>query len=170
MSTLDGLINTPALAIQYDRAKLDPNEDSATGLWDRLLNIHFDANSWIVTPQKRQEGGQRPDFIIERIWQNSTVIEVVVIEAKPQHQTMSQDHQADMQVFEYAMNSLHAGQQKGQKKIYALRVVGVHIMAYRVLVNEGQLTPMVSDYLDPKRDSGALLQVFNTIKGANVFD
>ncbi|EEH06950.1 predicted protein [Histoplasma capsulatum G186AR] len=168
MPTQGGLINTTPLAIQYDRALQDPYEDSTIGLWNRLLNAYFDNNSWIVTPQKCQETNTRPDFVIERFWANNSFIEVIIIKAKPQQQTMRQDHQTDEQVLSYTLNALHSGQQKGQRKIYALRVVGVYIMAYKVSINQPSLTPMASDYMNPKQHVVAILQIFNTIKAANV--
>ncbi|EEH09395.1 predicted protein [Histoplasma capsulatum G186AR] len=147
MPTQSGLINTTPLAIQYDRVLQDPYEDSTIGLWDSLLNVYFDANSWIVTPQKPQETNTRPNFVIERLWENNTFIKVIVVEAKPQQQTMEQDHQTDEQLLSYSLNALHTGQQKGQRKIYALRVV---------------------DYMDSKQHAAAIVQIFDTIKAADV--
>ncbi|KAF3484318.1 uncharacterized protein GIQ15_03642 [Arthroderma uncinatum] len=168
MPSQGGLINTIALAVQYDRALQDPNEDSTTGLWDRLLNNNFGGDNWIVTPQKRQTSGARPDFVIERFWSNSAFIEVIVVEAKPQHQTMSQDSYTDEQVLGYAINALETGQAKGQMKIFALRVVGTRMMAYKVTRANQVLTPLASDYMDPKVNEAAMRQVFDMIKNANV--
>ncbi|KAK2812031.1 hypothetical protein FQN50_001740 [Emmonsiellopsis sp. PD_5] len=169
MTTQGGLINTPALALQYYRAKEDPHEDSTIGLWDRLFNKYFEDNIWIVTPQKRQPNAERPDFIIEKLVSNNQFVEVIVVEGKPQEQTMSQDYSADIQVLNYARTALQAGMQRGQRKIFALRVVGVNLMAYRVTANDlTALTPLATDYMDPKQHHQAMLQVFQNIKTADV--
>ncbi|KAM5437057.1 hypothetical protein MferCBS31731_005712 [Microsporum ferrugineum] len=169
MPSQGGLINTTALAIQYDRAFRDTAEDPTAGLWNRLLNDIFGADSWIVTPQKRQGTGRRPDFGIERFWPNHEPIDVVVVEAKPQRQSMSQDHYADDQVLEYAKYALENGH-RYQQKIFALRVVGTYVMGFKVTKAREILEPLSSDYMDAKNNAVAIMGVFDAIKNADVFD
>ncbi|KAF3484303.1 uncharacterized protein GIQ15_03627 [Arthroderma uncinatum] len=176
MPSQGGLIDTNALAVQYDRASQDANEDSATGLWDRLLNNTFTDDSWIVTPQKRQATGARPDFVIERFWTNGAFIEVVVVEAKPEHQSMAQDNHTDEQVLGYARTALQTGQAKGQMKIFALRVVVGLGWVHELFGSQSSLSAyLLTIYLTPAYPKVwatvdlafyVLLQLENSAKGA----
>lgn len=86
-------------------------------------------------------------------------------EAKPQKQTETQDAEADAQVLEYAQAAL--SEDKDQKMVYALRLVGVNLMAYKVTQIERPLEPILDDYLDPKLHPTELRNLVNHIKSTN---
>ncbi|KAM5433899.1 hypothetical protein MferCBS31731_006906 [Microsporum ferrugineum] len=170
MPTQGGLINTNALAIQYDRTAQDPRDDSAMGLWNRLLNDNFNGDSWIVTSKNLRLDSTRPGFVIEKVLPTGTYISAIVTEPKPQHQTMLQGQPVDNQALENAISALNSGRSRGQQKVFVLRVVGTQMMAFKVTVDEPFLMPLTEDFMDVKIHGVNTVQIFDQIKSANVLE
>ncbi|KAI9726531.1 MAG: hypothetical protein M1834_009018 [Cirrosporium novae-zelandiae] len=164
-----GLVNTQALAGMYDNAVTNKYEDATIEFWNALFSVTFPPTDWGVVPHKYQISQKRPDFVIRRWYSSGGVVEVVVVEGKPQAQTEGQDAKADDQVLGYAVTALKEGP-SDQKKIYAMRVVGVLIMVYEVYKNQpDRLQNLLQDYKDPKKDVVVLNEVFERIRTVDMF-
>jgi hypothetical protein len=115
------------------------------------LHKLYPSTDYIITGQYYfQEEGIYADYVVEKIWANGRRAIVLVVEAKPGHQSEEQDAKSDDQAEDYGIATLN--QDKAQVLVYVARFIGGECMFYWVTKAQPTLNPLANDFMDIEDD------------------